>query len=172
MCFNQRDKISIQNYSSLKLVDNFTYLGGSVSSTETHINTRLSNTWNAIDKLSVIWKSDLADNMKFSFFSSSGRVDTAVWMHYMDINKTLREISWRQLHKNAASNTEKSWKLYPTKQQLYGHLQTITKTIKIRRTRHCWRRRDEPISDVLLWTPSHGRAKAGRLTTVLCRYRM
>ena len=27
---------------------------------------------------------------------------------------------------------------------------------------HCWRSRDEFISDVLLWTPSHGRAKAGR----------
>ena len=26
----------------------------------------------------------------------------------------------------------------------------------------CWRSRDELISDVLLWTPTHGRAKAGR----------
>ena len=55
---------------------------------------------------------------------------------------------------------------HPTKQQLYGHLPSITKTIKIRRTRHlrhCWRSRGEFISDVLLWTPSHGRAKAGRL---------
>ena len=53
----------------------------------------------------------------------------------------------------------------PTKQQLYGHLPPITKTIKVRRTRHtghCWRSGDEFISDVLLWTPSHGRAKAGR----------
>ena len=60
----------------------------------------------------------------------------------------------------------KSWRQYPAKQQLYGHLPPITKTIKIRRTRHagpCWRSRDELISDVLLWTPSHGRAKAGRL---------
>ena len=59
----------------------------------------------------------------------------------------------------------KSWRRHPTKQQLYGHLLPITKTIKIRRTRHaghCWRSRDELISDVLLWTPSHGRAKAGR----------
>ena len=35
---------------------------------------------------------------------------------------------------------------------------------KVRRTRHaghCWRSRDELISDVLLWTPSYGRAKAG-----------
>ena len=39
------------------------------------------------------------------------------------------------------------------------------KTIKVRITRHtghCWRRGDEHISDVLLWTPSHERAKAGR----------
>ena len=49
--------------------------------------------------------------------------------------------------------------------QLYGHLPPITKTIKVRRTRHaghCWRSRDEFIRDVLLWIPTHGRAKSGR----------
>ena len=49
---------------------------------------------------------------------------------------------------------------------IYGHLPPITKTIQVRRTRHaghCWRSRDELIRDVLLWTPKHGRAKAGRL---------
>ena len=59
----------------------------------------------------------------------------------------------------------KSWRQDPTKQQLYGHLPPIMKTIKIRRTRHaghCWRSRDELINDILLWTPSHGGAKAGR----------
>ena len=45
----------------------------------------------------------------------------------------------------------KSWRQHLTKQQLYGHLLPITKTIKVRRTRHaghCWRSRDELISDV------------------------
>ena len=59
----------------------------------------------------------------------------------------------------------KSWRQHPTKQQLYGLLPPITKTIQVRRTRHaghCWRSRDELISDVLPWTPSHGRAKTGR----------
>ena len=54
----------------------------------------------------------------------------------------------------------------PTKEAVsHQHLPPIKKTIKIRRTRHaghCWRSRDELISDVLLWTPSHARAKAGR----------
>ena len=56
----------------------------------------------------------------------------------------------------------KSWRQHPTKQQLYGHLPPITKTIKVRRTRHaghCWRSGDELTSDVLQWTPSHGQAK-------------
>ena len=59
----------------------------------------------------------------------------------------------------------KSWKQNPTKQQLYGHLPPITKTIQIRRTRHaehCWRIRDELISNILLWTPLYEWAKAGR----------
>ena len=58
-----------------------------------------------------------------------------------------------------------SWRQHPTRHQLYGHLPPITKTIQVRRARHaghCWRSRDELISDVLLWTPTHGRAKAGR----------
>ena len=59
----------------------------------------------------------------------------------------------------------KSWRQHPTRHQLYGHLPPITKTIQVRRTRnagHCWRSKDELISDVLLWTPTYGRAKAGR----------
>ena len=49
--------------------------------------------------------------------------------------------------------------------QLYGHLPPTTKTIQVRRTRHaghCWRSKDELISDVLLWTPTYGQSKAGR----------
>ena len=49
--------------------------------------------------------------------------------------------------------------------QLYGHLPPITKTIQVRRTRHaghCWRTRDDLINNVLLWTPTYGRAKVGR----------
>ena len=57
----------------------------------------------------------------------------------------------------------KSWRQHPTRHQLYSHLPPITKTIQVIWTRHaghCWRNRDELISDVLLWTPTYGRAKA------------
>ena len=59
----------------------------------------------------------------------------------------------------------KSRRQHPTRHQLYGHLPPITKTIQARWSRHaghCRRCRDELISDVLLWTPTYGQAKAGR----------
>ena len=54
MCFNQAGDIFTLEETSLKLVDKFTYLGSSVSSTEKDIDTRLTKTGTAIDKLSVI----------------------------------------------------------------------------------------------------------------------
>ena len=129
-CFNQTGDISTLNGSSLKLVDKFTYLGSSVSSTDTDINTQLAKT--AIDRLSVIWKSDLTDKIKRNFFQAAvvsillHRCTT--WTLTKRMEKKLDGNYTRMLR--AISN--KSWGQYPTKQQLYGHLPPITKTIKIR----------------------------------------
>ena len=86
MRFNQRGNISTLKGCSLKLVDKFTYLGSSFSSTETDINTRIAKSWIVIDRLSDLWKSDQTNKMKHRFFSNCDRVDTAIWMHYMDAN--------------------------------------------------------------------------------------
>ena len=50
----------------------------------------------------------------------------------------------------------KSWRQHPTRQQMYGHLPPIPKTIQVRRTRHaghCWRSRNELIRDCTLMDP-------------------
>ena len=164
MCFNQTGDISTLNVSSLKLVDKFTYLGSSVSSTGTDIDTWLIKAWIAINRLLVIWKSDLTNKMKHSFFQ-------AVVVLILLYGCTTWTLTKRMEKKLDDNNTKilrailnKSWRQHPTKQQLYGHLPPIMKTIKVKRTRHvghCWRSRDKLISDVLLWTPSHGQAKAG-----------
>ena len=163
MCFNQRGDISTLNGSSLKLVDKFTYLGSSVSSTETDINMWLAKAWTAIDRLSVIWKSDLTDKIKCSFFQavvvSILLYGCTTFMLTKRMEKTLDSNYTRILR----AILNKSWRQHPTKQQLYGHLPPITKTIKVKQTKHaehCWRSKDKLISDVILWTPSHGWAKA------------
>ena len=160
MCFNQAGDISTLEGTSLELVDKFTYLGSSVSSTEKDIDTRLTKAWTAIDKLTTIRKSNLTDKMKRCFFQAA----VVSILLYGCTTWTLTKRLEKKLDGNYAI-LNKSWRQHPTKHQLYGHLPPITKTIQVRRTRHaghCWRSRDELISVILLWTPTYGRAKAGR----------
>ena len=142
MCYNQTGDISTLDGTSLKLVDKFTYLGSSVSSTEKDIGTRLTKAWTAIARLSIIWKSDLTDKMKRSF------VQAAVVSILLYGFTTWTQTKW--LEKKLDGNytrmlwaiLNKSWRQHPKRHQLYDHLLPITKTIKVKRARHaghCWR---------------------------------
>ena len=71
MYFNHKGDISTLNGSSLKLVEKFTYLRSSVSSKENDINTWLAKEWNSIDRLLIIWKSDLSDRIKRNCFQEA-----------------------------------------------------------------------------------------------------
>ena len=165
MCYNQTGEISTLDGTSLKLVDKFTYLGSSVSSIKKDINTRLTKAWTAINRLSIIWKSDLTDKMKCSFFQavvvSILLYGCTTWTLTKRLEKKLGSNYTRMLQ----AILNKSWQQHPTRHQLYGHLPPIMKTIQVRRTRHaghCWRSKGEHLSDVLLWTLAYSQAKAGR----------
>ena len=71
MCYNQTGDISTLEEGSLKLVDKFAFLGSTVSSTKKDINTQLTKARTAIDRFPIIWKSDLTDKMKRSFFQAA-----------------------------------------------------------------------------------------------------
>ena len=164
ICFNHTGDIYTLGGSSLKHVDKFTYIGSSVSSNEADIDTRQTKAWTAIDKLSVIWKSDLTDKMKRCSFQAAVMsillYGCTTWTLSKRMEKRLDGNYTRMLR----AILNRSWRQHSTKPQLYGHLPPITKTVKVRRTRHaghCWRSRDE-IIDVLLRTPSYGRTKAER----------
>ena len=119
------------------------------------IDTQLMKAWTAIDKLSVIWKSDPTDKMKRRFLPISSRVNTAVWMHHLDANKTAQKAK-RQLHKDVVSNIKQVLATTPHKAPTIQPPAPITKIIQVRRTRHaghCWRSRDKVISDVLYGPP-------------------
>ena len=124
---------------------------------------RLTKAWTAIDRLSIIWKSDLTDKIKRSFFQ------TAV-VSILLYGCTTWTLTKRLKKKRSILN--KSRRQHPTRHQLYGHLPPITKTIQVRRTRHAghwWKSRDELISDVLLWTPTYSRQKQdNQLEQQLC----
>ena len=114
MCYNQTGDITLEG-TPLKLVDKFTYLGSSVESTENDIETRLTKAWTAINRLSIIWKSDLTDKMKRSFFPAAVTSILLCGCTTMDANKTAGEEARRQLHKNAACNLEQVLSATPHK---------------------------------------------------------
>ena len=136
MCYNQTGNITTLDGASLKLVDRFTYLGSSVSSTEKDIDTRLMKAWTAIGRLSIIWKSDLTDKMKRSFFQAA----VVSILLYGCTTWTLTKRLERKLDGNYTrmlrAVLNKSWRQHPTRHQLYGHWPPITKAIQVRRTRH------------------------------------
>ena len=129
-----------------------------------HQLTSKTKAWTAIDRLSIIWKSDLTDKMKCNFFQAAVisilLYGCTTWTLTKRLEKKLDGNYTRMLR----AILNKSWWQHPTRHQLYGHLPAIMTTIQVRRTRytgHCWRSRDKLINDVLLWTPTYGRAKAG-----------
>ena len=88
---------------------------------------------------------------------------------YSSISKTLAKRPLKNLDRNwiriLGVVLNKSLKQHPTKQQLYGHLPLIKQTSQVRRIRHSghyWQNKDKLISDVLLWTPTHGHTSIGR----------
>ena len=100
--------------------------------------------------------------MKRSFFHAAV---TSILLYGCTTWTLTKRLEKKLLHKNAASNLEQVLAATPHKTPTVRPPTSITKTIQVRRTRHaghCWRSRDELISDVILWTPTHGRAKAGR----------
>ena len=125
---------------------------------------QLTKAWTVIDKLWIIWKSNLTDRIKRSYFQAAvvsillyGRT---IWMLTKRLEKKLDGKYTRMLR----AILNKSWRQHPIKHQLHRPLPPITKTIQVTRTRHaghCWRSRDDLISDVLRWAPTYCRTKAG-----------
>ena len=118
------------------------------------------------DRFSIIWKSDLTDKMKRSFFQAAVVSILLYGCTTWTITKRLKKKLDGNYTRMLRAILNKSWRQHPTRHQLYGQLPLITKTIQVRRTRHaghCWRSKDELNSDVLLWTPTYGQAKSWRL---------
>ena len=125
---------------------------------------RLTKAWTAIDRLLIIWKSDLTNKMKRSFFQAAVISILLYGCTTWTLTKRLKRKLDGNYTRMLRAILNKPWHQHPTRHQLYSHLPPITKTIQVRWTRHAghsWRSKDELISDVLLWTPAYGQAKAG-----------
>ena len=121
--------------------------------------------WTAINILSVIWRPDLSNKLKRNFFHvvvvSILLYGCTTWTLTKHVEERLNVNCKRMLR----AILNKSRKQHLTKQQLYGQLPPISKTIQIGWTRHvghCWRSNDELIIDIFLWTPSYSCVSVGQ----------
>ena len=151
--------ISTLNDGHFKLVDKFMYLGSSVLSTESDVNIYLMKTWTIIDRLLIIWKSDLFSKIKWDFFQAV----VVLILLYGCTRLMLRKCTEKKLDGNYTrmlwAILNKSSKQYLMKHQLYGHLPSISKNIQVRWTRlvrHCSKSKDKLRSDIFLCTPIPG----------------
>ena len=116
--------------------------------------------WTAIDRLSVIWKSDLTDRIKCSFYQATVvsilSYGCTTWM----LTKHMEKKFGRQLHKNAVKCIEQVLEASPHKtaavQTPYHPSLKLSKLDKPDMWVTGGRNMDKLISDILLWTHSHG----------------
>ena len=161
MCFNQRGDIFTLNRRFLKTEAKLTYLGSSVSTTENDIITWLAKAWTAISRLSVIWKSDQSDKIKRRFSklrSCQYCCMDAPHRRWLSVCIKTR----RQLRKNAARNIEQ---VQEAESQKAAAIRTPTTHLENHpswTSKTCRWSKSELISDVALWTSSHGRARVER----------
>ncbi|XP_066915257.1 uncharacterized protein [Clytia hemisphaerica] len=117
--------IKAANGNPLKNVDSFVYLGSEISSTEKDIKIRIAKAWSALNKMQVIWKSNLCKDLKRNFFraviESILLYGSAAWTLTKAHEKMLDGTYTRMLR--AVLNI--SWQQHPRKEQLYGNIPTI-----------------------------------------------
>ena len=125
----------------------------------------LAKAWTAIDRLSIIWKSDLSDKTKHSFFQAVVVSILPYGCTTWTLTKRIEKKAWWELHQNFMSYMKQILEATSHKTASVRPPISHLKAIQIRRTRHaghCWRSKDKLISDVHQWTLSHRRANVRR----------
>ena len=163
--FDQQGTIQTNSGEPIKAVESFTYLGSEINSTKQDVKIRIAKAWTALNKMDIVWKSDLSKDLKRSFFRATVEsvmmYGATAWTLTKSLESKLDGTYTRMLR--AILNI--SWRQHPTKSQLYGPMPDISTILCERRMHfagHCWRAKQELASDLLLWTPRHGKARAGR----------
>ena len=115
----------------------------------------LAKAWTAVDRLLIIEKSKLSN--KRGFLPGCGCVSTTVWVHHTDAIKTQREKTRWELHNPSCCSEQNLEAALHKIVVIWPHASHLTNSPNnTRHAGHCWRGRDELISDVFLWTPTHG----------------
>ena len=168
--FNQDRPVSIQakNGETLKVVENFKYLGAWTQSSASDISVRKALAWSACHRLRKVWSSKLRRQMKERLFIATVEsvllYGSETWTLTKTLEKQLNGCYTRMLR--LAMNV--SGKDHITNVELYGSLKPIATKIQERRMRlagHCIRHTEEIANKLVLWEPLEGTRNRGVQST-------
>ena len=92
---------------------------------------RLAKAWTATNRLSIIWKSDLTDKMKRSFFQAAVTSILLYGFTTWTLTKRLEKKLDGNYSRMLRAIFKNSWRPHPTRHQLYGHLPLSRKRFKL-----------------------------------------
>ena len=165
MAYNQNGKIETTDGYTIKEVEDFVYLGSHLKSSQKDIETRIQKAMAVLNKLGVIWKSNLSKSLKLCFFRATVEAVLLYGINTWTLTKTFANRLDGCYTKLLRVIHGVSWRDNINSMTLYAGLPPITTTIMERRLRfigHCQRSDTKLVSKVLLWTPTQGKRKRGR----------
>ena len=162
---NEHDPVKTVSGTELKEVGDFKYLGSWVESTEKDIKIRKALAWKALNGMSNIWKSRMSRETKVRFFQATVEsvllYGSEAWTLTPALEKSLNGCYTRMLR--AALNIR--WTQHMRNTELYRDIDRVGDKVAARRMRmagHCYRHKELPASDLILWEPSQGTRRRGR----------
>ena len=142
----------------MRVINDFMYVGSWIASTEKDISIRIAKAWSALNNLEVIWKSNMNKKLKMIFVHAPVEsvllYGSSTWTLTKALEKSLDGTYTCMLR--AVQNV--SWRQHLTNKELYDGCMKITDKIRERRLKHAghsWQSKNEIISKVLLWEPTH-----------------
>ena len=128
---------------------------------------RLAKAWTAIDRLSIILKSDQSNKIKQNFFPATVMSLLLYGCTTWTVTKCMEKKSDWNYSRMLRVILINPGNIIPQNNSCMATYLLSQKPSKIRQTshaKHCRRSKDKLINDVLLWTPAHRRASVCRPT--------
>ena len=169
MSVNTEDKtITTADGTELESVEDFKYLGAWTASTEQDLKVRRALAWKALHGMRRVWSSDMGEDLKRRLFVATVEsvllYGAETWTLTAQQEKALDGVYTRMLRMALGV----TWMDHIRNVDLYGDLPRVTDKIRERRMRlagHCVRHPELEASKLILWEPTHGKARRGKKRT-------
>ena len=145
-------------------VRDFKYLGAYIPNCIYDFNVRKALAWSATNKLGRIWKSSINRDLKVKFFRACVESILLYNSETWTITKAMENKIDGLYTKLLRRVLNVSWRDHVSNKELYANLPLLSSTIRQRRLRfagHCSRAINQPVTDLLFWTPSVGKRGRG-----------